>query len=230
MHLRPTLALAALTLALAACQNNAPEPAPAAAPAPDATASTPPPPPPSLMRLRGNALMGKDGYGIVACGQETQQVAAFGPDAQAALDKFLAGGAKEFFIDGWGRTDAEGKPTFESFERLYTEGPGCDDRDVGNLIYALRGNEPFWAIDVTPQGIKLERPDHPAVEVAYAPFAVQGDVRRLEADAGGTPLVVEIAPGTCSDGMSDTVYGHTATVTLGAETLKGCAFAGLVSE
>lgn len=221
----------ALTLALGACNRTEPVDNAAAPEAPVAPAEpvapTPPAPP---MRLRGQALMGKDGYGLVACGNTEQQVVAFEAGAQAALDQFLQGGAKEFFVDGWATMGDDGRARFDRIERLYTEGPGCDEKDLSLLLYQARGNEPFWSLAVKPEGLTLERPDVPAVQLPYQPFVVTGETRRYEGDNAGTKVIVELAPGTCSDGMSDTVYGHNATVTIGTETLKGCAYSGLVSE
>ena len=39
----------------------------------------------------------------------------------------------------------------------------------------------------------------------------------------GKAFTLRIAPGTCSDGMSDTVYAYTAQVAFGDTTLSGCA-------
>jgi uncharacterized membrane protein len=230
MSLRPAPLAAALVLLLSACGDRDAAPAtPAATPEPAAepVAATPPPPP---QRVRGNALMGKDGYGLVPCGTTEQQVVGFDAAAQAALDGFLAGGAREFYIDGWANVGSDGKPVFASIERIYTEGPGCDEKDLTNLVWQARGNEPFWSLTATPQGVNFERPDVPAVALDYAPMVVDGDKRTYTGKSDAGDVVVVVAPGTCSDGMSDTVYGHTATLTVGTETLKGCAYTGLVSE
>ena len=88
-------------LVLSAC-NRAPDPAPATATAaPSATAPTdaaanpnalPPPPIDTApvattptgsteQRVRGTGVMGKDGYGITPCGESSQRMADFGPEA-----------------------------------------------------------------------------------------------------------------------------------------------------
>jgi len=235
MTLRPALLALAVLATLSACGKSEPEAPVAEAPA---AASTAPvaepmdfPPDLPLSRFRGQAVMGKDGYGLTVCGDTRQLVVGFSPEAQAVVDGFLAGGAKEFFLDGWGTTDAQARPQFSSIERIYTEGPGCDEKDMGLSLFRARGNEPFWAVDVSPSGVKLERPDQPGLVAEYQPLEkMDGGGRRFAATTDQGPLELVLTPGKCSDGMSDTVYGWNATLTLGGTEMKGCAFAGLMSE
>ena len=42
-----------------------------------------------------------------------------------------------------------------------------------------------------------------------------------EGEAG--PFALEIAPGDCSDGMSDRRYAYTANLRIGAKAYRGCA-------
>ena len=180
-----------------------------------------------LTRLRGNAVLGKDGYGITLCGESTQRIAEFDTAAEAALGQFLAGGAREFFIDGWGQLGAEdGKPRLSAIERVYSEGPGWNE-DLQWTVLRARGNEPFWSLILTRQGGLFERPDQPAAPFAYTALTGTSADRRLQVSTPAGALEVSITPGLCSDGMSDTLYGSRATVTLGSETFTGCAFAGL---
>ena len=62
------------------------------------------------------------------------------------LDAFLAGGAREFFLDGWAVEAADGKTLRDAgIERIYTEGPGCDE-SLGGVAFVARGTEPFWSV------------------------------------------------------------------------------------
>lgn len=91
--------------------------------------------------------------------------------------------------------------------------------------FTVRGNEPFWAIAVTPALLDyngVDRPQEtaanpgPQVTTAVATYTVTTSLNN--------PLVVilTIDP-TCSDGMSETVYPLAATVVRPGETLTGCA-------
>lgn len=231
-------------LALSAC-NRAPESA-----APAATSSTtapvdaaanpnalPPPPletapvatPPaatSMQRVRGKGLMGKDGYGITPCGESTQRMADFGPDAAPILDSFLASGAREFTIDAWATPGTDGRLAITRIERIYTEGPSCDEA-LGGVAFLARGNEPFWSVRSGQDGVTLERPGVAAVSGPFNGVTESNGARRIESETPAGPLIVQLTPVPCSDGMSDTIFGWTAKVTLRNEAWSGCGFAGM---
>ena len=89
-------------LVLAACGHRE-APATAAPPAPAASAPVSPAAITHHGRgLRGLAVVGKDGYGITRCGEQQQQIMQLTPSAKPFLDKFLAGGAHEFFVEAEG--------------------------------------------------------------------------------------------------------------------------------
>ena len=230
MNARPALLALAVIATLAACGKKEADTAatPAATPAAEPAAATLPPPP--LARFRGQAVLGKDGYGLTVCGDPQQKIVTFTPEAQAVIDGFLAGGAKEFFLDGWGN-EIEGKPQFVSIDRVYSEGPGCDEKDLGLALFRAKGNEPFWSIDVTPSGVVLTRPETETLTFEYQPLAKADDgTRTFKSELPDNKLELTLVPGKCSDGMSDAVYGWTATGTINGTAFKGCAYSGLVSE
>ena len=231
MKARLALLALAVTASLAACGKKDADTAavPAAAPAPAPAAPVAPPPP--LARFRGQAVMGKDGWGLTVCGDPAQKIVTFTPEAKATLDGFLAGGAKkEFFLDAWGN-DHDGKPELVAIDRVYTEGPGCDEKDLGLALFRAKGNEPSWSVDVTPSGVILARPEHETLTFEYQPLAKDDKgVRTFKGEMPDGKLELTLTPGKCSDGMSDTVYGWTATALADGEQLKGCAYSGLVSE
>jgi uncharacterized membrane protein len=231
MRTRPTLLALALVALLPACQKQDAAPDTTVAAPATAAPATPTAPPEIASRFRGQAVMGKDGYGITVCGDSQQRIASFSPEAQAALDRFVAGGAKEFFLDGWGTNDANGRPHFTSIERIYSEGPGCDEKDISLSLFRARGNEPFWSVDVTPSGVVVERPDVQPITFEYQPLEKTADgARRFVSESPEGKIDLTLTPGSCSDGMSDTVYGYTAVAKVGDQELKGCGFSGLVSE
>lgn len=234
-------------LALSAC-NRAPESVPAsampAAATPDGATANPnalPPPPieaapvaptvadPGLQRVRGNAVMGKDGYGITPCGETTQRIADFGPDAAPVLDGFLASGAREFFIDAWASPGADGRLAITRIERVYTEGPSCDEA-LGGVVFFARGNEPFWSVRSGQDGVVLERPGAVAVSGPFNGVTESNGGRRIVSETPDGPLVVELTPLPCNDGMADAIYGWTAKATLRNEEWSGCGYAGMPAD
>ena len=90
--------------------------------------------------------------------------------------------------------------------------------------FTVRGNEPFWAIAVTPALLDYSGVDRPQETAANPGPVVTTAVATYTVTTSLThPLVVVLTPGPCSDGMSETVYPLTATVIRPGETLTGCA-------
>ena len=230
MKLRLAALALAVTATLAACGDKAPDKAATPAATPAAEPAAPATPPPPLGRYRGQAVMGKDGWGLTVCGDPAQKIVTFTPEAQATLDGFLAGGAKEFYLDAWGN-DNDGKPELVAIDRVYTEGPGCDEKDLGMALFRAKGNEPFWSVDVTPSGVIITRPEKETLTFEYQPLSKADDGTRVfKGEMPDGKLELTLVPGKCSDGMSDTVYGWNAKAVIDGEELKGCAYSGLVSE
>lgn len=54
-----------------------------------------------MQRIRGEVIVGKDGYGLTPCGQARQQIITFSPAAQEQVDRHLeGGGALQFLVEG----------------------------------------------------------------------------------------------------------------------------------
>lgn len=178
-----------------------------------------------LQRLRGEAVVGKDGYGVTPCGSERQRIVEFAPDAQAFVDRFLEpGGRLEFFLDGWAR-EHEGKLVIESIERVHTEGPRCD-APVEQAMFVARGNEPFWSLSLRATEWELQRPGEDALRV-QAPATKVGAAYVWVSSAPAAK--VEIVPGYCADGMADAASGWAAELSLDGKTFRGCAYRGALT-
>lgn len=105
------------------------------------------------------------------------------------------------------------------------------------------GTEPFWAVDIRADTLKLQRPSDGGnvnlsgltVEGSLT-IDVGGEVMTVTAahsgpqvtDEGATwsggGMIVNLRQETCSDGMSDRVYPLSARVVFNNETLNGCAY------
>lgn len=176
-------------------------------------------------RLRGNAVLGKDGFGIVPCGDSAQQILEVAPDAKPFLDKFLESGAHEFFVEAAGERVPGGHVRALHFERLYSEGPGCED-DLTGIAFAARGTEPFWSISDAREGLRLERPGEPALLASRSTSREEFGEWYAEGDTPEGKLTLRLTPAWCSDGMSDALYAWKATVRLGDKAFHGCGFRG----
>lgn len=90
-----------------------------------------------------------------------------------------------------------------------------------------RGTEPFWSIQISEAegGIFLKNmADETGTQYAWAEPRTDGNTSWVyETDGNERPLKIVVKKGKCSDGMSDIEFGYSVEVTVGKETLRGCA-------
>lgn len=208
--------LAAMALALTGCA------APGDAPATGDTDPSGGSSPPEMRRIRGEAIVGKDGYGLTPCGSDRQRILALSPQARIFLDRFLEPGGKlEFFLDVWAK-EKEGKLEVVAIERAHTEGPRCDAAPE-EAQFVASGTEPFWSLELSPTGWVLQRPDSAPLH-AQSIAAKTGEGYVWASDS--PKATVELAPGYCADAMADAASAWQAKVSLGDLRLTGCAHRG----
>ncbi len=97
--------------------------------------------------------------------------------------------------------------------------------DLAQPIRAL-GTEPFWGVDIGPDGMTYEGVDRPKEVAPRGEVQLMGTMAVFSgATDKGRTLKVTLIDTDCSDGMSDRLYPLTARVEIGDETLQGCAAA-----
>jgi uncharacterized membrane protein len=117
----------------------------------------------------------------------------------------------------------EGVSTPPTITVQQVPGP-AGEREVGSdiLIKAL-GTEPFWAVNVMLGRLTYSTPESPGWTAITTQLTEDDDRLRYNGKLDGKDFILIISKGTCSDGMSDTVYPLTARLTIGTETRQGCA-------
>ena len=89
--------------------------------------------------------------------------------------------------------------------------------------FTALGTEPFWAAKVDDGILLYQTPENQAGKrVAVTRRAVGARVE-FSGTLDGASLALVIGAGPCSDGMSDTVYFHSAELRIGRQVLNGCA-------
>ena len=102
---------------------------------------------------------------------------------------------------------------------------------------SLVGTEPFWSAgieDGTMRYMTLENQDGDDQEGVVFPverfagnngLSFSGRIPDRTGDRNaGAAVDVAVTPGDCSDGMSDRIFPYVATLSVGDETLRGCAY------
>lgn len=213
-----------LCLLSTACQRDA---------GPPSAADNAPPPPallpqdtaPTSERLRGQFVIGKDGYGLTLCGEQTQRRVGLSAEAEAFVGKLVEGQAREFFVDAQGMHHTDTGLSIERFERARTEGAGCGEAQETFLFRAV-GTEPFWSANAALGKLTFERPETPPVIGDLSAPTEEGEVQRYVAQTAQGELSVALTPTPCSDGMSDSLYGWTAKLGFEGKEWNGCAYFG----
>ncbi len=87
-----------------------------------------------------------------------------------------------------------------------------------------RGNEPFWGVDVTPEGITWLTPDNLPDGLRFPPAAPVSDSASHEwtVSAGGHTLMLRLTRVPCQDSMSGEAFGWTSAVQLDSMSATGC--------
>lgn len=215
-HPKRTIVLAAMAAGLGACagHGNAPEGG-GDSPSRPSTAA--------LQRIRGEAVVGKDGYGLTPCGGDRQRILALSTQAKGFIDRFQApAGKPEFFLDAWAREQEGGTLEVVAVERAHTEGPRCGAAPE-QAQFVAGGTEPFWSLRVASNGWRLERPDSSPLQATVAAERTGGAY--VWSSAAPKAKVV-LTPGYCADGMADAASAWQARIELGDARLTGCAHRG----
>jgi uncharacterized membrane protein len=111
----------------------------------------------------------------------------------------------------------------QSKDGIDPKGKTFDGIGPGEVI-TLAGTEPFWSIQIEGEKASYSNPEHPeGLAFSVARFAGNNGLG-LTGTLFDEPLTITLTPGQCSDGMSDRAFPYVATVALGEEILRGCAY------
>jgi uncharacterized membrane protein len=94
---------------------------------------------------------------------------------------------------------------------------------VQQMHFQAIGTEPFWLVEVLPGQLRYSSPEQLDGVTFAATSTSFGGGSRYTGTKDGAKVTLTIAPGKCSDGMSDQVYAYTAALTLGEQAMRGCA-------
>jgi hypothetical protein len=136
------------------------------------------------------------------------------------------------YIEAFGRA-VDGEVRFERLNRAGAE-MTCASATDPSRHWQAQGNEPFWALRSSSEGLALLEPGR---QLNVPPVRLQWQTRSsprplaavLIARTEMTALAVVLLPRLCKDSMADIAYGFRAEVMLGrprTARFEGCAFIG----
>lgn len=102
-------------------------------------------------------------------------------------------------------------------------GPRFDGIRADEAISFL-GTEPFWGGKVGGGQLTYSTPENQAGETVPARRFAGNNGLGFSGTLAEGPFDLTIAPGECSDGMSDRTFPYTATLRIGDRQQNGCAW------
>ncbi|TBU94678.1 COG3650 family protein [Phytopseudomonas dryadis] len=184
-------------------------------------------------RLQGELSREGGQLWLKPCQEQRRFVIAEG-DTGIAQDsrELLADGSGPLFADVRGRLGAsqlsgsDGQLELSRVYRLQLEGHGCDDPNFKRTILRASGQEPFWSVTVSNQGMVLSGPDRQPLALPYMEEQLPEGRLNLSSEANGQRVELWIAPQHCVDSMSGAVQHMSAELRLNGQLMRGCAYFG----
>jgi uncharacterized membrane protein len=201
--------------------------------APDATASAT-----ALEIVRGHFVPGREVTALRPCGAEAWLWVVDRTGRLRDLHRELAPRGQpgaEIFVAVAGHVGpppeegpgADHAGTLRVEEVVYAafEGFGCGF-DWRRFHHRAQGNEPFWTLEVLPEGMRLTRPGQP--DLIWNDVVESRESGTVTYRGRGDPQPVEliIEPGASRDTMSGAYYGLSARLDLDGQILTGHALPG----
>lgn len=185
--------------------------------------------------LGGMVVFGHEAREIAACGGSAPLwlTDGTGGDLQATYEALRAAPYQPVFMvlrgvrgsapAGEFATGYPGGFEVLAVRRAESEGFGCA-LDLGDAWFRALGVEPFWRLDISRDQLVLMRPD--AGPQRFERVGEVSDGLEFEgAGEQGTSVRAVLEETRCVDPMSGSRYAYRARVTVGTETLSGCALA-----
>lgn len=153
-------------------------------------------------------------------------------ETTSLIEALLSDSGKPLFADLRGMPASANPGTTDSplvvssFYRLQSEGHGCDDPNFQKLLVRAHGNEPLWNLNISRQGLVLERAGKPSLALPYLEELLPDGSSSISTEADGLKLELWLTPQSCTDSMTGSIEHLSAELTLNGESLKGCAAYG----
>lgn len=184
---------------------------------------------PLEQRFLGQMAMRGNGVVLTLCGQKKMHLVSFEPKAKTFIDPFIVKGAQNFFIDAWGTVQPDARVHITRVERIHADRVDCEE-NPSNFLFKARGNEPFWALIISHNNIRFERPEATPYDAPYSLVHEANGARHFRTETEGGVLEVTLEPKPCRDGMADAQLAWTAQVHFDEKLWKGCAYSGIQME
>ncbi|WP_417792596.1 COG3650 family protein [Stutzerimonas xanthomarina] len=221
---------AILTAALLQACAGTPSGQPADKPAPQASLTRPDSIHPQRFVLRGQVVLGHQVRSFTPCGSQqqlwldlpeelSQQAMALNQSPYQIMYGEMIGYLAPPSQTGY-NGDYTARFVVQQINRLSAENP--DRCDLVTTPTRAFGTEPFWSMSFSNQGLTFQPVGGEKQTFTIEEREISEQSRHYQFDGGELSLT----RGTCSDNMSDTLYGWQAELELNGGEYRGCATLG----
>lgn len=193
--------------------------------------------------LSGMLVMGPEVRTFKPCAEETELWVIPMESVQRAYDEVAKEAYAPVFVEvdgvreaapaaGFG-ADYPGQVRLVSLLRAESadEGFGCGE-ELTDVLFKASGQEPFWYLRVFTERITLATPNIPPTIFAGArPLPLENGWRFESLSTGPETLQLrlDLSREQCSESMTGSVYTWMATLDIGGEVRRGCAWEGALA-
>ena len=114
----------------------------------------------------------------------------------------------------------------ESTQENTSAAPPPPPSPADTVEYVARGNEPFWALEVTPSEVVFREPENIDGVRGSTALPTREGTRLIFhttlRDSAATPVELTLDERPCQDSMSGFSFAYTATARIGDRLLQGC--------
>ena len=185
----------------------------------------------TVSRLQGNLTQNNGQWLFQPCSATNSYILKPSAALTDELNTLIAETPSSLFADLAGHLDNTQRHfTPTQRYRLQIEGHACNDPDFARLQVRASGNEPFWSLLQTPQGLIFNPPGASAIALPYIEEQLPDGRFHISTEANQQSLSVWLTPQACTDSMSGTVHHLTAQLQWNKQVLRGCASFGALRD
>ncbi|OLQ93683.1 hypothetical protein BIY21_11240 [Vibrio ponticus] len=177
--------------------------------------------------LRGEVILGHEAQSIQPCGSEQQYWLSIDNDKFNQALRLINTPYQPMYGELIGHLETSSQDGFDGdynarfvvskINVLSAENPNRCDRAIQPT--QAFGTEPFWSLSVSNSELTFSPMGGQKQILPITSSKIKSDRQRYQFAEGQ----LELTQRSCSDGMSDSLYGWTSTLTLADQTYQGCA-------
>lgn len=120
----------------------------------------------------------------------------------------------------------DGQFNVHQLYRIDHSAGACTDPNFKRLTLRAYGQEPFWNLNVSGQGMVLNRPEQPPLALPYLEEQMPGGGISVSSEANGQKVELWLAPQRCVDVSTGGVSHLSAQLRVDGQTMQGCGYYG----